>query len=109
MMNSTKKALLIAVLSLAGATGIATGFITVYVKEDKAVSEVKTVSETQKIDRVADVKTVDWYSEHKEERDRLLRECNNNPGQLRRDPNCVNAMQSMNNDTGGNLEDYNNW
>jgi len=41
-----------------------------------------------------EVKTVEWYKEHTKERDELLAQCKNNPGQLEHDPNCKNAFAS---------------
>lgn len=38
-----------------------------------------------------DVKTVEYYNEHTDERDAKITECLNNPGQAKGDPNCVNA------------------
>lgn len=40
-----------------------------------------------------EVKTVDWYMapENKATLEATLKECNNNPGQLKDDPNCENA------------------
>ena len=40
-----------------------------------------------------EVKTVDWYMapENKAVLESTLKECNNNPGQLKDDPNCQNA------------------
>lgn len=37
------------------------------------------------------VRDVNYYLEHKEERDEKLAECNNDPGRLMHMPNCVNA------------------
>lgn len=42
-----------------------------------------------------EVKKVQWYTEHPEERAEQLKICANNPGMLKDDPNCVNAKQSM--------------
>lgn len=42
-----------------------------------------------------EVKTVQWYTEHPQERAAQLKICANNPGQFKDDPNCVNAKQSM--------------
>ena len=37
------------------------------------------------------VQTVEWYKEHKAEREAVLKKCNDNPGKLMLTPNCVNA------------------
>ena len=37
------------------------------------------------------VQTIDWYKSHEKERKELIAKCNNNPGELRDDPNCINA------------------
>jgi hypothetical protein len=40
---------------------------------------------------VAEVKTVDWYKAHSAERSAMLKECANNPGEMAKTPNCINA------------------
>ncbi|MCB5205167.1 EexN family lipoprotein [Neorhizobium sp. T786] len=40
------------------------------------------------------VQTVDWYLEHDVEREAMLKRCNNNPGQLRSWPDCVNVERA---------------
>lgn len=40
-------------------------------------------------------KSVDYYTEHKDERNAKLQECRSNPGELQRSPNCVNTMRSQ--------------
>lgn len=40
------------------------------------------------------VQTVDWYRQHKTERETLLKKCNDNPGQLMNTPNCMNASRA---------------
>ncbi|WP_330178538.1 EexN family lipoprotein [Candidatus Vondammii sp. HM_W22] len=42
-------------------------------------------------DKEEKTKTVDWYKANKAEREEKLAECSNNPGELRKTPNCVNA------------------
>lgn len=39
-------------------------------------------------------RTVDWYKTHSTERAAKLRECRDNPGELRDSPNCVNAEKA---------------
>ncbi len=50
-----------------------------------------------------EVKTVQWYTEHPEERTAQMKICANNPGQLKDDPNCINARQSMVRNSGGSV------
>ncbi|OIS90313.1 EexN family lipoprotein [Brucella cytisi] len=38
--------------------------------------------------------SVEYYTEHKDERAAKLEECRNNPGELKHTPNCVNAAES---------------
>lgn len=38
-----------------------------------------------------EVQTVDWYKEHTKERGEVIKKCNNNPGELGDDKNCINA------------------
>ena len=52
-----------------------------------------------------EVKTVQWYREHPEELQKQYDICRNNPGQLKDDPNCVNAMQARMIDSGGKASD----
>ncbi len=37
------------------------------------------------------VQTVEWYKQHEAERMAVIQKCTNNPGQLEKTPNCVNA------------------
>lgn len=39
-----------------------------------------------------DVKTVEYYKEHTDERKAKIGECRNNPGGMKGDPNCHNAF-----------------
>ena len=49
-----------------------------------------------------EVKTVQWYREHPAELQKQYALCRDNPGQLKDDPNCINAMQARMIDSGGN-------
>lgn len=40
------------------------------------------------------VQTVDWYKNHDNERQKMLKTCSDNPGELKDDPNCINAIQA---------------
>lgn len=48
-------------------------------------------------DKKAEVKTVEWYMapENKAAYEAKLAECRNNPGGLKDDPNCMNAMTAQ--------------
>jgi len=39
-------------------------------------------------------KTVDYYLKNKDECELKVQECKNNPGDLKNNPNCVNAMEA---------------
>ena len=41
------------------------------------------------------VQTVAWYKAHEAERIAMVTKCHNNPGQLDKTPNCVNAQQAV--------------
>ena len=43
-----------------------------------------------------EVKTVEWFMapENKAVLDETLKQCNNNPGMLKDDPNCINAANA---------------
>lgn len=43
---------------------------------------------------IGPVQTVEWYKEHDDERQAILKRCVNNPGELQETPNCVNAIQA---------------
>ncbi len=47
---------------------------------------------TQELDPV---QTVAWYKAHEAERIAMVTKCHNNPGQLNKTPNCVNAQQAV--------------
>ena len=38
-----------------------------------------------------EVKTVQWYTGHPQDRAEQLKICANNPGMIKDDPNCINA------------------
>ena len=41
------------------------------------------------------VHTVEWYKSHEAERTAMVTKCHNNPGQLDKTPNCINAQQAV--------------
>lgn len=41
------------------------------------------------------VQTVAWYKTHEAERIAMATKCHNNPGQLEKTPNCINAQQAV--------------
>ena len=41
------------------------------------------------------VQTVAWYKAHEAERNAMVTKCHNNPGQLDKTPNCINAQQAV--------------
>ena len=42
------------------------------------------------------VQTVEWYKQHEAERLAMATKCHNNPGQLEKSPNCINAITAVN-------------
>lgn len=52
-----------------------------------------------------EVKTVQWYRDNPAELQKQYDICRNNPGQLKDDLNCVNAMQAKSMDIGGKASD----
>lgn len=46
-----------------------------------------------------DVQSVDYYKAHVDERKAKIKECRNNPGELKDDPNCVNALTAQSQDS----------
>lgn len=55
-------------------------------KEDKPQDVVDNPQEV--------VQTVEWFKEHKAEREAQLAMCKSNPGELAATPNCVNASRA---------------
>lgn len=55
------------------------------------------------------VHDVGWFKENGEERQAMLEECSNNPGQLKETPNCSNALEAEKQLSSGSLHDVNNW
>ena len=41
------------------------------------------------------VHTVAWYKAHEAERIAMATKCHNNPGQLEKTPNCINAQKAI--------------
>ncbi len=41
------------------------------------------------------VQSVAWYKAHEAERIAMATKCHNNPGQLDKTPNCINAQQAV--------------
>ena len=41
------------------------------------------------------VQTVEWYKTHEPERIAMATKCHDNPGQLEKTPNCINAQQAV--------------
>ena len=41
------------------------------------------------------VQSVAWYKAHEAERVAMASKCHNNPGQLQKTPNCINAQQAV--------------
>ena len=52
-----------------------------------------------------EVKTVQWYRDNPAECQKQVEICKNNPGQLKDDPNCINAMQAAIIDSGGSASE----
>lgn len=40
------------------------------------------------------VHDIEWYLAHEDELDAKIEECKNNPGELSKTPNCINAAQA---------------
>jgi hypothetical protein len=43
-----------------------------------------------------ETRTVSWFEANQSERDRAIKICTDNPGELRDNPNCINAHQASN-------------
>jgi predicted Fe-S protein YdhL (DUF1289 family) len=43
---------------------------------------------------MTETNSVSWYKENDAERKQVLIECNDNPGELEKTPNCINAKQA---------------
>ena len=47
------------------------------------------------VSALGEVHTVGWFKEHQAEMEAVLKQCRDNPGQLRSEPNCVNAARAL--------------
>ncbi|WP_280710077.1 EexN family lipoprotein [Bradyrhizobium sp. BR13661] len=52
-----------------------------------------------------ETKTVGWFLDHRNELDTVLNACGENPGELGRTPQCVNANEARNKLTVQEMED----
>ncbi|MGL6003089.1 MAG: EexN family lipoprotein [Plesiomonas sp.] len=50
------------------------------------------------------INTVDYYSKNIEERVKTIKQCSDNPGELKNTPNCVNAIKAETLASSGNLK-----
>ncbi len=50
-------------------------------------------------------KTVGWFFEHRDELQVTLKACRDNPGELAKTPNCVNAVEARNKVTVQEMKD----
>ena len=50
-------------------------------------------------------KTVGWFLDHRDELAATLKGCGDNPGELERTPNCINANEARNQATVQEMED----
>ncbi|MFO7582070.1 EexN family lipoprotein [Guyparkeria sp.] len=48
--------------------------------------------------------TVEWFQAHETEREAVLADCANNPGEMRDVPNCVNAQKAERIESSGSAE-----
>jgi len=49
--------------------------------------------------------TVEWFRAHEKERQAVVQECANDPGQLGTTPRCVNALDAEGRESAGSLRD----
>ncbi len=61
----------------------------------RRVALVATVAALAACGQREEPKTVAYYVDHKPERDARLAICKNNPGELKSDPDCVNAAAAV--------------
>ena len=50
-------------------------------------------------------KTVSWFLDHRDELTATLKGCGDNPGELEKTPNCINANEARNQVTVQEMED----
>jgi hypothetical protein len=107
MTKATIKSLVIFILGFLGIAGAVTAVVIVKTsdKEQAVQNQVNRPSESEP-PKEDSAKTVEWYTNNKAERNRALKKCNNNPGKLKDDPDCINASRSAAKDSSGNLSDY---
>lgn len=58
---------------------------------------------------IEEVKTVEYYEQNESSLKLKIKECKNNPGELRETPNCQNAFQAMKNNSAGVPNGNNDW
>ena len=51
-------------------------------------------------------RTVEWFMENEEERVEIMKACANNPGELKGQPNCINAETAMLKASSGKLKKW---
>jgi hypothetical protein len=56
-------------------------------------------------DKGQQAKTVGWFLDHREELAVALKGCSDNPGELQKTPNCINANEARNQVTVQEMED----
>ncbi|HCG7560661.1 TPA: EexN family lipoprotein [Vibrio parahaemolyticus] len=58
---------------------------------------------------IESVQTVEWFKSHNNERQAVVKNCTNNPGELSETPNCINALKAEKQLSSGSLRNVNNW
>ncbi|MBR0755344.1 EexN family lipoprotein [Bradyrhizobium jicamae] len=57
------------------------------------------------VDKGQKTKTVGWFLDHRDELAMALKTCSDNPGELGKTPNCINANEARNQVTVQEMED----
>lgn len=66
-------------------------------------------TETTSTKTTSPVHDVEWFKSHDDERQATLKDCSNNPGDLKDKPNCSNALEAEQQLSSGSLHNVDNW
>ena len=70
-----------------------------------ALSFAAVLTGCNEADQSQRTNTVGWYLDHRDELAAALKGCSDNPGELEKTPNCINANEARNQVTVQEMED----
>jgi hypothetical protein len=69
------------------------------------IAAVISLTGCNEADRSPQTKTVGWFFDHRDELALAIKECRDNPGELAKTPNCINANEARNKVTVQEMKD----